>query len=164
MTGPSPWSYLGACQTEILWRLAREYTNSAIGRTSRLALKSVENYITVLYEERGIELHDPAVNPRVTATLIYLRETGATAQQPWHRRYRGEGAPFPCPFLLDEVAFRGALDSHVYPVGSGRPRASAWFRPGHIDGVFPIVRPVFRTYAGGWNGANGARGSPEMIT
>ncbi|MBI4279545.1 MAG: helix-turn-helix transcriptional regulator [Armatimonadetes bacterium] len=84
---------LTARQAQILGLIARGFTNAAIAGELRLAPKSIENYITVIYEELGIDLADASVNPRVTAVLIYLRESHTTAQQLWHQRYRGEGAP-----------------------------------------------------------------------
>ena len=61
-------------QFDILTQIALSHNNSSIARELFLDEKSVENYISALYQQLQITRGDP-VHPRVKATLIYLRET-----------------------------------------------------------------------------------------
>jgi DNA-binding NarL/FixJ family response regulator len=62
-------------QREMLGLLAQGLTNAAIAERMVLTEKSVENGITRLYQELEIDRDDPAVQPRVRAVLLYLRES-----------------------------------------------------------------------------------------
>jgi DNA-binding NarL/FixJ family response regulator len=62
-------------QREILELIAQGYTNAAIAERLVIQEKSLEKYITTLYQELGIDRQDSALQPRVLAVLHYLRET-----------------------------------------------------------------------------------------
>jgi DNA-binding CsgD family transcriptional regulator len=82
-------------QVEILDLLARGFTNSAIADSLVLTEKAVENHVTNVYERLGIDMRHPAVNARVTAALMYLRESNVPARDLWANRFRprrGAGA------------------------------------------------------------------------
>ena len=61
--------------------VAQGLTNAGIARELNLAEKSVENQLTVVYGEFGIERGtvDRWVHPRVTAALTYLLNRGVLA-------------------------------------------------------------------------------------
>ncbi len=61
-------------QLETLKLIAEGYNNTGIARQLVLREKSVENYINTLYQQLQITRTDP-IHRRVTATLIYLRES-----------------------------------------------------------------------------------------
>lgn len=65
---------LTARQREILALIAQGYSNIAIAQSLGVTLKSVENYITQLYQELGIEANQDGVHGRVSATLAYLSD------------------------------------------------------------------------------------------
>jgi DNA-binding NarL/FixJ family response regulator len=50
-------------------------TNAAIAARLVIAEKSVENQLTAIYGELGIDRRAEAVHPRVRAVLVYLRES-----------------------------------------------------------------------------------------
>jgi DNA-binding NarL/FixJ family response regulator len=62
-------------QREILGLLAQGLTNTTIAERLVLAEKSVENQLTVIYAELGVDRGASAVHPRVSAVLVYLRES-----------------------------------------------------------------------------------------
>jgi len=63
-------------QHEILSLVAQGLSNAAIGEQLVLAEKSVENQLTSIYGELGIDRRaSAAVHPRVSAVLAYLRES-----------------------------------------------------------------------------------------
>jgi DNA-binding NarL/FixJ family response regulator len=62
-------------QREILGLLAQGLTNAGIAERLVLAEKSVENHLTVLYEQLGIDRREETVHPRVQAVLLYLQES-----------------------------------------------------------------------------------------
>jgi DNA-binding NarL/FixJ family response regulator len=62
-------------QQEILALLAQGLTNAAIAERLVLAEKSVENQLTAIYGELSIDRRAEAVHPRVSAVLVYLRES-----------------------------------------------------------------------------------------
>jgi len=62
-------------QREILELLAQGVTNAAIAARLVIAEKSVENQLTAIYGELGIDRREEAVHPRVRAVLVYLRES-----------------------------------------------------------------------------------------
>jgi DNA-binding NarL/FixJ family response regulator len=66
---------LTARQREILGLLAQGLTNATIAERLGLAEKSVENQLTAIYGELGIDRRASAVHPRVSAVLVYLRES-----------------------------------------------------------------------------------------
>ncbi|MBO8142701.1 MAG: response regulator transcription factor [Firmicutes bacterium] len=63
-------------QRDILALIATGYSNAAIAARLHITEKSVENQINSIYQELDIDRQNSAVQPRVTATLIYWRETG----------------------------------------------------------------------------------------
>jgi DNA-binding NarL/FixJ family response regulator len=62
-------------QRDILGLLAQGLTNSAIAEQLVLAEKSVENQLTSIYAELGIDRREEAVHPRVSAVLAYLKDS-----------------------------------------------------------------------------------------
>jgi DNA-binding NarL/FixJ family response regulator len=62
-------------QREILELVAQGLTNAAIAERLVLAEKSVENQLTAVYGELGIDRREDAVHPRVSAVLAYLKES-----------------------------------------------------------------------------------------
>lgn len=68
-------------QREILRLIALGYSNAAIAERLVLAEKSVENQVSLLYQQLGIDRRGGALHPRVRAALIYLGEGAAEEQQ-----------------------------------------------------------------------------------
>jgi DNA-binding NarL/FixJ family response regulator len=62
-------------QKDILGLVAQGLTNAAIAEKLVLAEKSVENQLTSIYGELGIDRKEDNVHPRVSAVLAYLRES-----------------------------------------------------------------------------------------
>ena len=62
-------------QYKVLRLLAQGLSNAGIGHELGITEKSVQNHINALYAGLGIDA-DPARNPRVTAALRLLEETG----------------------------------------------------------------------------------------
>ncbi len=62
-------------QYSVLRLLAQGLSNAGIGEALRITEKSVQNHINGIYGTLGIDA-DPARNPRVTAALRLLEETG----------------------------------------------------------------------------------------
>jgi DNA-binding NarL/FixJ family response regulator len=77
-----PLARLTPRQREILGLLAQGLTNAAIAEKLVLAEKSVENQLTSIYGELGIDRrgNDPTLHPRVSAVLSYLRESRFAAR------------------------------------------------------------------------------------
>lgn len=61
-------------QMEVLRLIAHGLSNAAIAARLDVAEKTVENYITLLYEKLAISTNGAEVQPRVKAALYYLRE------------------------------------------------------------------------------------------
>jgi len=72
-----PLARLTPRQREIMDLVAQGLTNAAIAERLVLAEKSVENQLTIIYGELGIDRRelDPSVHPRVSAVLAYLRHS-----------------------------------------------------------------------------------------
>lgn len=66
--------FLPPRRQEILSLIAQGFSNGAIAERMRIARKTVENQINILYEELAIDFRDGSVQPRVQAVLAYLRE------------------------------------------------------------------------------------------
>lgn len=62
-------------QYTVLRLLAQGRSNAGIGEALTITEKSVQNHINAIYSALGIDA-DPARNPRVTAALRLLEETG----------------------------------------------------------------------------------------
>lgn len=62
-------------QYKVLQLLAQGLSNAGIGEELGITEKSVQNHINALYANLGID-SDPSRNPRVTAALRLLEETG----------------------------------------------------------------------------------------
>jgi DNA-binding NarL/FixJ family response regulator len=79
-----PLTRLTPRQREIVDLLAQGLANAAIAEKLVLAEKSVENQLTAIYGELGIDRRaiDPTVHPRVSAVLTYLRESRVSAGAP----------------------------------------------------------------------------------
>lgn len=67
---------LTARQFDVLRLIAEGLSNSGIGQRLGIAEKSVQNHINAIYSTLKID-DDPAQNPRVTATLRLLEESGS---------------------------------------------------------------------------------------
>ncbi len=68
-------SHLTDRQYSVLRLLAQGLSNAGIGEALNITEKSVQNHINTIYGALGIDA-DPARNPRVTAALRLLEETG----------------------------------------------------------------------------------------
>lgn len=62
-------------QQEILRLMAEGFNNQGIAEQLVLARKTVENQINAIYQALAIDPADGAMQPRVQAVLIYLRES-----------------------------------------------------------------------------------------
>ena len=67
-------------QRDILRLVAQGLTNAAIAEHLVLAEKSVENQLTAIYAELGIDRREESLHPRVSAVLSYLQESRFTAR------------------------------------------------------------------------------------
>ncbi len=65
----APWN-LTSQQQQVLALLAQGASNTAIAESLTLTIKSVENYINIIFSKQG--LSDPMINKRVKATLLWL--------------------------------------------------------------------------------------------
>ena len=70
----SPLSRLTERQLQLLRLMAQGYDNPAIALELSLSQNTVETYINTIYQELGTSA-EPGVHSRVSATLIYLRES-----------------------------------------------------------------------------------------
>lgn len=61
-------------QQEVLELMAQGYNNAAIAERLYLSEKSVETYISVIYQELLLS-NEPDINARVKATLLYLQDS-----------------------------------------------------------------------------------------
>jgi DNA-binding NarL/FixJ family response regulator len=75
-----PLARLTPRQRDIIGLVAQGLTNAAIAHRLVLAEKSVENQLTAIYGELGIDRRDvdPSIHPRVSAVLAYLSESHLT--------------------------------------------------------------------------------------
>jgi DNA-binding NarL/FixJ family response regulator len=64
-------------QYEVLRLLARGLSNAGIGERLGITEKSVQNHVNAIYATLGIDA-DPARNPRVSAALHLIEQTGPT--------------------------------------------------------------------------------------
>ena len=71
----SPCARLTHRQREVLELMVRGYSNQGIAEKLCLSRKTVENIITQIYQELGIDSEDPKIQPRVTLVVQYLVET-----------------------------------------------------------------------------------------
>jgi DNA-binding NarL/FixJ family response regulator len=62
-------------QRDIIQLVAQGLTNAAIAERLVLAEKSIENQLTAIYGELGIDRREDAVHPRVSAVLAYMNES-----------------------------------------------------------------------------------------
>ncbi len=62
-------------QRDILRLLAQGYSNAGIARELVIAPKSVENYISHVYQALGIDASETIIHARVKATLVFLEES-----------------------------------------------------------------------------------------
>jgi DNA-binding NarL/FixJ family response regulator len=62
-------------QREVLGLIAEGYTNAAIAQALGLAEKSVENQVSLLYQQLAIDREDSSLHPRVKAVLLFLAES-----------------------------------------------------------------------------------------
>lgn len=70
---PRSWlSDLTPRQRQIIVLIAQGYSNLAISEALGITMKSVENYITQLYQALAIEANQEGLHPRVRATLTFL--------------------------------------------------------------------------------------------
>jgi len=77
MLDPNPDSLLSRLtdrQLQLLRLMAQGYDNPSIARELHLTENTVETYVNAIYQELGTS-REPGVHSRVSATLIYLRES-----------------------------------------------------------------------------------------
>jgi DNA-binding NarL/FixJ family response regulator len=60
-------------QQEVLALMAQGYSNSAIAEKLVISIKSVENYVNVIYQELHLSANGP-LHPRVQAVLEYIKD------------------------------------------------------------------------------------------
>ena len=70
--GGSPISKLPARQQQILALVAEGFSNAAIGRRLSLAEKTIETYMTSIYQGLGLS-EEPDIHLRVKAATLYLQ-------------------------------------------------------------------------------------------
>ena len=70
----SPLSRLTKRQLQLLALIAQGYDNPTIALELHLTENTVETYINLIYQELEVS-REPGVHPRVSATLIYLRDS-----------------------------------------------------------------------------------------
>ena len=85
----TPLGRLTQRQFDVLRLVAQGYNNAAIGRELLLSAKSVENYLTSVYQELGIQQEGEDIHPRIKAVLVYLEGTRLTP--PPERNGNGRG-------------------------------------------------------------------------
>ena len=73
VNGRRPVDELTERSRSVLELVAQGFSNTMIAERLCLAEKSVENALTALYRQLEIDTSDSGVNPRVQATLHYLR-------------------------------------------------------------------------------------------
>ena len=71
----SPIERLSPASARLSRSFAQGYSNRAIGERLVLTEKSVENHITRIYQEVGIDAHDPVNHQHVRMALLYLEST-----------------------------------------------------------------------------------------
>jgi len=71
----SPIARLSPRQLEIVELIAQGYSNAAIAKRLVLSEKSVENHLTRVYQQLGVNAGDKAAHQRVQVTLLYLAST-----------------------------------------------------------------------------------------
>jgi DNA-binding NarL/FixJ family response regulator len=86
----SPLARLAPRHREILGLVAQGLTNSAIAERLTITEKSVENALTITYEQLGLDRHDGARHLRVQAVLAYLRD--GTLSEPGEPARRASSA------------------------------------------------------------------------
>ena len=69
----SPLARLTQRQFEVLGLIAQGYSNAFVASAICVELKTVENYINVIYQELHL-MSGGVVHPRVAAALTFLRE------------------------------------------------------------------------------------------
>ena len=77
MLDPNPDSLLSRLtdrQLQLLKLMAQGYDNPSIARELHLSENTIETYVNTIYQELGTS-REPGVHSRVSATLIYLRES-----------------------------------------------------------------------------------------
>src|SRR5258706_5394012 len=84
----SPLGRLSPRQREIVDLIAQGYSNRAIAEHLVLTEKSVENHITRIYQQVGIDAHDPDTHQRVPVALLYTDSMDAAAYAYGHRLLR----------------------------------------------------------------------------
>lgn len=77
MLDPNPDSLLSRLtdrHLQLLRLMAQGYDNPSIAQELHLTENTVDTYVNTIYQELGTS-REPGVHPRVSATLIYLRES-----------------------------------------------------------------------------------------
>lgn len=67
-----PLATLTAREREVLERMAQGYSNAAIARDLGLTTKTVENYVSLIFQKLEVDWDEPDIQPRVQAVLLYL--------------------------------------------------------------------------------------------
>ncbi len=94
----------------LLNMVARGFTNQAIAGEMALSSKTVENYLTDLYAELGIDCDDKLTNPRVMAAVVYMRGSLQDSGALWRDRYRPAAASLSDAELEEVVGGVGMED------------------------------------------------------
>ncbi|MEP6661615.1 MAG: response regulator transcription factor [Acidimicrobiales bacterium] len=84
----SPLGRLSPRQREIVELIAQGYSNRAVAERLVLTEKSVENHITRICRQVGIDAHDPATHQRVQVALLYADLADTPAYAHGHRLIR----------------------------------------------------------------------------
>lgn len=69
------WARLTQRQREVLELIVQGYSNQGIAEKLCVSRKTVENTITQMYQQLGIDSKDPNIQPRVTLVMQYVAET-----------------------------------------------------------------------------------------
>lgn len=59
-------------EREVLERMAQGYSNAAIARDLGLTTKTVENYVSLIFQKLDVSWDETDIQPRVQAVLLYL--------------------------------------------------------------------------------------------
>jgi DNA-binding NarL/FixJ family response regulator len=84
----SPLGRLSPRQREIVELIAQGYSNKGIAERLVLTERSVENHITRIYQQVGIDAHEPATHQRVQVALLYTDSMDAATYAYGHRLMR----------------------------------------------------------------------------
>lgn len=75
----SPLARITPRQLDILQLIAKGYSNRAIADELIITEKSVENQVSLLYQNLGIETQENHIHARVKAALLFIRESARSS-------------------------------------------------------------------------------------